>query len=72
MHMLLAATLLATAAIVPIAPALADGHADHAQQSESPAVQAYTDLREEIWQATLDSSPQLATSAGVVMASWAT
>ncbi|MFL0356816.1 DUF885 domain-containing protein [Erythrobacter sp. GH1-10] len=64
MHKLLAATLLATAAMVPIAPALADGHDDHAQQSESPAVQAYTDLREEIWQATLDSSPQLATSVG--------
>ena len=43
--------------------ALAIGTALVSPAHAGPA-QDYTDLREEIWQATLDSSPQLATSVG--------
>ncbi|MDC0886406.1 DUF885 domain-containing protein [Altererythrobacter sp.] len=62
MKRLLAAALLAGTMLAPAATATAQDSA--AIQETNAATAAYTELREEVWQAALDSSPQLATSVG--------
>ncbi|GAA4036953.1 DUF885 domain-containing protein [Parerythrobacter jejuensis] len=62
MKTLFAATLLAGSMLVPMLPAFAQDNP--AGTAQSDAATAYTELREEIWQAQLDASPQLATSIG--------
>ncbi len=62
MRAFLAATLLASASFIPAFEARADDHGEHSAKTQ--AEEQYIQLREEVWQATLDASPQLATSIG--------
>ena len=52
---------LASAAIIPAAPVLAD---HHVSGKASPAEAQYSQLRDEIWEWQLDNNPSLATSVG--------
>ncbi|MXP46802.1 DUF885 family protein [Altererythrobacter luteolus] len=62
MKKFVAALALSTAMIA--APASAQVKVEFGAESNSPAVKAFEELREEIWEWTLDNSPFLSTSIG--------
>ncbi|MEP5939160.1 MAG: DUF885 domain-containing protein [Erythrobacter sp.] len=59
---LLAATLLGSGALAPASPAYAQQST--AEQVENDSTAAFKDLREDVWQSTLDNSPTLASRIG--------